>query len=82
MSRQALKNGHAEHIHSNCDCQYTIRHTEKFDIEGYEPDRYLSMYQNAEGDTPRERINSMRREAYARDKETQGTNNDGLINVN
>lgn len=81
MSKNALKNGHAEHIHSNCDCQYTVRHDRSLTISGYDPDAYLSMYQHAEGSTPREKINSMRREAYARNKPTEGTDNDGLINV-
>lgn len=81
-SRQAIKGGHAEHIHSNCDCQYAIRHDTKTEIAGYDPDEYLSMYQHAEGRTPTERINSMRRAAYARDKESQGIDNQGLINVN
>ena len=65
MSKDAMKGGHAEHIHSNCDCQYTIRHDPRMTVSGYDPDRYLSMYQHAEGRTPQERINSMRREAYA-----------------
>ena len=81
-SKNALKNGHAEHIHSNCDCQYAIRHNTRTNISGYDPDEYLRMYQNAEGRTPTEKINSMRRAAYAADKPTEGTNNDGLINVN
>ena len=81
-SMQILKDGHAEHIHSNCDCQYTVRFDKRTTVEGYDPEEYLSMYQHAEGRTPQERINSMRREAYAADKPTEGTNNDGLINVN
>lgn len=81
-SMQILKDGHAEHIHSNCDCQYTVRFDKRTTVEGYNPEEYLSMYQHAEGRTPQERINSMRREAYAADKPTEGTNNDGLINVN
>lgn len=81
-SRNTLKNGHAEHIHSNCDCQYAIRYSPQTTIEGYDPDAYLSMYQNAEGRTPRDKINYMRREAYADDKETEGTDNQGLIDVN
>jgi len=64
MSKKALKGGHAEHIHSNCDCQYTIRHDSRMTVAGYDPDKYLSMYRNAEGSTPQERINSMRREQY------------------
>lgn len=81
-SKKALKNGHAEHIHSNCDCQYTVRFNERTTVEGYDPDAYLSMYQHADGRTPTERINSMRRAAYAADKESQGTDNQGLIDVN
>lgn len=65
MSKKALKGGHAEHIHSNCDCQYTIRHDPSMTVEGYDPDEYLRMYQHAEGSTPQERINSMRRAEYA-----------------
>lgn len=81
-SKQIIKDGHAEHIHSNCDCQYAVRYTKETVIEGYNPEEYLSMYQHAEGRTPQERINSMRRQAYAADKSTEGTDNDGLINVN
>lgn len=66
-SKKALKGGHAEHIHSNCDCQYMIRFDEHTNVEGYDPDRYLSMYRNAEGRTPQERINSMRRELNQQD---------------
>lgn len=81
-SKKILKDGHAEHIHSNCDCQYAVRYDDKTTVEGYNPEEYLSMYRHAEGRTPQERINSMRREAYAADKATEGTDNDGLINVN
>lgn len=66
-SKKALKGGHAEHIHSNCDCQYTIRFDENTNVKGYDPDKYLSMYRNAEGRTPQERINSMRRELNQQD---------------
>ena len=81
-SRAILKNGHAEHIHSNCDCQYTVRHNRNVTIEGYNPDEYLSMYRSADGRSPRDKINSMRRAAYAADKPTEGADNEGLINVN
>ena len=75
-SKKALKGGHAEHIHSNCDCQYTIRFDENTNVEGYDPDKYLSMYRNAEGRTPQERINSMRRSENAARNEK---NNDNRI---
>lgn len=61
MSKKALKNGHAEHIHSNCDCEYAIRFSEKDDVAGYDPQKYEEMYRNADGNTPQEKINAMRR---------------------
>lgn len=64
-TKKTLKNGHAEHIHSNCDCQYAVRYDSRTNVEGYDPNAYLSMYRHAEGRTPQERINSMRRTAYA-----------------
>ena len=39
------------------------------DVEGYDPQKYLDMYENAEGNTSKERINSMRREFYDQNKE-------------
>lgn len=78
MSAKALKNGHAEHIHANCDCQYCIRHDTKTSVEGYDPDKYLEMYENAEGDTPQEKINSMRREIYAEKHKAEETLSDKM----
>lgn len=68
-SRNALKNGHAEHVHANCDCTYAVRFNDSLDFEGYEPERYLDMYYDADGDTPQKRINALRREFYAKNKE-------------
>jgi hypothetical protein len=68
-SRQALKNGHAEHIHANCDCTYAIRFNSRTNVAGYDPDKYYEMYSNAEGNTWEEKLNSMRREAYAENSE-------------
>ena len=68
-SRKALKGGHAEHVHANCDCTYAIRFNDGLDVEGYEPRKYLEMYSKAEGNTPQQRINSMRREFYNENKE-------------
>lgn len=50
-----------EHLHSNCDCSYMIRHRSDINVAGYDPDKYLSMYNNAEGNTSAEKIKSMRR---------------------
>lgn len=67
-SRKALKNGHAEHIHANCDCTYAVRFDTDTDVEGYVPESYLEFYKSAEGTKPEDKINSMRRELYAENK--------------
>ena len=64
-SKKALKNGHAEHVHANCDCTYAIRFSPDVNVQGYDPDEYLDMYQDADGSTPKAKINYMRREIYA-----------------
>lgn len=64
-SRAAIKDGHAEHIHANCDCTYAVRFNKRTNVAGYRPEEYLAMYENAEGSTPTEKINAMRREFYA-----------------
>lgn len=65
ISKDALKNGHAEHIHSNCDCTYMVRHSHDMNIRGYDPDKYLAQYEGADGGNWRQKLNSMRREHYA-----------------
>ena len=67
-SKKAIQNGHAEHIHANCDCTYAIRFDSSTEVEGYDPEKYRDMYYGAEGNTPQERINAMRREFYAENK--------------
>lgn len=69
MSKKALKNGHAEHIHANCDCTYAIRFDNKSGVRGYDPQKYEDMYYGADGNTPNERINSLRRMRYAERKD-------------
>ena len=68
-SKNAIKNGHAEHIHANCDCTYAVRFNSNLSVEGYDPDKYLEMYEDADGNTPEERINALRRKFYADNKE-------------
>lgn len=69
ISNKALRNGHAEHIHSNCDCSYMVRHNSKFDVAGYQPEKYQKMYYDAEGNKPKDKINAMRRDFYADNRE-------------
>lgn len=68
-SQKAVKGGHAEHIHNNCDCTYAIRFDGKGGVAGYDPEKYRAMYDAAEGDTPQEKINAMRRAQYAEDRD-------------
>lgn len=69
MSNKALRHGHAEHIHSNCDCSYMVRHNTNFDVAGYDPDKYLQMYDDAEGKKPKDKINTMRRMFYKENRD-------------
>ena len=38
-------------------------------MQGYNPDEYLEMYQDADGNSPKAKINALRREFYAENKE-------------
>ena len=69
-SRKAMQGGHAEHIHANCDCTYSVRFDSRSSVTGYDPDKYLRMYEDAApGKNSKEKINAMRREFYAENRE-------------
>lgn len=68
-SFDALYKGHAEHIHSNCDCMFAIRHNPNTEYVGYDPTYYKKLYDGAEGKTSVQKINALRREFYAENKE-------------
>ncbi len=67
-SQKALDGGHAIHIHGNCNCAYTIKHKEDTEYKSYEPGFYQEIFENAEGNTPEEKLNSIRRIAYDKNK--------------
>lgn len=67
-SKTTLKNGHAEHIHGHCDCQYAVRFNQNTNVAGYDPQKYKDMYY-AESGKPQDRINAMRRKMYAENRE-------------
>ena len=70
MSKNAMKNGHAEHIHANCDCNYCVRFDTSTDVAGYNNGKaYKKQYDDADGDTYEEKLNSMRRDYYAKNSE-------------
>ena len=64
-TRQTVSGDHAEHIHANCNCEFAIRFTSELDVAGYEPDKLREEYDAAEGDSSKEKINSLRRKNYA-----------------
>lgn len=68
-SAKALKNGHAEHIHSNCDCTYGVRFNGKPTYKNYNPDEYLDQYKAAEGENSKDKINTLRRIKYQENKD-------------
>ncbi len=63
-SKKALKGGHAQHIHANCDCEYAVRFDSRTTVAGYDPDKYLDQYYAYGGD-----ISAMRRAQYAQNKD-------------
>jgi len=69
QSKRAASSGHAEHIHANCDCEYAVRFDSRSGVSGYDPGKYLRLYEEAEGRTPEEKINSLRRDIYAENRE-------------
>lgn len=86
-SKKAIKGGHAEHIHANCDCTYAIRFNSEVSVEGYDPDAYLKAYRDAGSDVNelrrihyaenRERINAQKRAAYAARNEKKPSTTEG-----
>ena len=80
-SQAAIKGGHAEHIHANCDCEYAIRFYSRTSVAGYDPDKYLRRYREAGSDVNalrrvnyaanQDRINAQKRAAYAERKKRE-----------
>ena len=68
-SRKTINGDHAEHIHKNCDCEFAISFNGPGEIEGYDPDKYLAMYEGAEGASWKDKVNFMRRAQYAANKD-------------
>ena len=68
-SRAALKGGHAEHVHANCDCAYAIKFDPFGEVEGYDPGAYEEMYNSSPGHSSQQKINALRRRFYAENSE-------------
>ena len=80
ISKQAFKNGHARHIHPNCDCAYAVRFDSESNIDGYDPDAMQRFYYSSieqadesdheyEGKKKNYAVNAMRRRIYKQNKE-------------
>lgn len=68
-SKKAIKGGHAEHIHANCDCTYAIRFDSSTDVDGYDPDGLYDYLQAQDGIGWDDKLNSLRRQHYADNKD-------------
>ncbi len=68
-SKKALKGGHAEHIHANCDCTYAVRFDSSTNVAGYRPEEYLDLYEDAPGRSWKAKVNAMRRKFYSENSE-------------
>lgn len=70
ISKRALKNGHAEHVHANCDCTYAVRWSADQNVAGYDAELYEDLYYNSDpGGKPVKKINAMRRYFYQENKD-------------
>ncbi len=70
-SKKAMRNGHADHIHANCDCTYAVSYRGGEEYENiYDPDELYAEYNEANRNGRwRDAMNVMRREEYARNKD-------------
>lgn len=68
-SASILRGGHAEHIHANCDCSFAIKHIKETSYNFYKPEKYKEIYDDAEGRSSKAKINYLRRQNYAENKE-------------
>ena len=63
-SKKTMAGSHASHIHANCKCTFAVSFNAEGNLPGYNPDRYLDIYENAEGRRWQDKLNTMRRDRY------------------
>lgn len=68
-SAKALSGGHAKHIHGNCNCAYSIKHDKETDYAAYDPAEYQEIFEEADGSSEEEKLNSVRRMIYQKNKD-------------
>ena len=70
-SKRTIAGNHAKHIHTNCDCQFVIRFDKNTQVEGYNPEEYQEIYNNAEGKTSAEKIKYIRNNVLSNQNQTE-----------
>lgn len=61
--------GKADHIHNNCDCTFAVRFNSETNVQGYDPQKYKDIYDSAPGKSSTDKLNYLRREQYAENKD-------------
>ena len=66
--RETAMGDHNEHIHPNCECEFAVRFNGEDTIAGYDEkvEELREKYRSAEGKSSKAKINSMRRDNYAK----------------
>ena len=67
----------AAHIHANCDCTYAVRFDKRSGVEGYDPDHYKLLWDEAKeaaedydgGTGWKDALNALRREHYEENRD-------------
>ena len=68
-SKKTIQGDHAEHIHANCDCEFAVRFGDDLKYASYDSEKYQKIFDNAEGDSMNDKINSIRRMQYQENKD-------------
>lgn len=68
-SKKAIKDGHAFHVHANCDCTYAIRFNKNTNVQGYDENAIARSMGKPDDETWsaaqwKDAMNRMRRESY------------------
>lgn len=68
-ARATAMGENADHIHDNCMCEFAIRFDKSTDYSSYDADKYAEIYSDADGRSSQDKINSIRRDLYAENKD-------------
>ena len=68
-ARATAMGEHADHIHDNCMCEFAIRFDKSTDYSAYDAQRYADIYGDADGRSSADKINAIRRDLYAENKD-------------